>query len=112
MVVHIDVKEEAIAEKIWTTSPDYVNSIAQIKKKNERYKNILLIVKIKQHIELQNIHHMIRRFFFENVELFFITAFEMLLEISVTWKRSHDVQEIHWLIFVWGSATRTVRPWS
>lgn len=81
-------------------------------KKNERYKNILLIVKIKQHIELQNIHHMIRRIFFENVELFFITAFEMLLEISVTWKRSHDVQEIHWLIFVWGSATRTVRPWS
>lgn len=42
----------------------------KLKKKNERYKNILLIVKIKQHIELQNIHHMIQGFFFENVELF------------------------------------------
>lgn len=97
---------EQLHQILWNTF------FLKLKCKNKRYKNILLIVTIKQHIELKNIHHMIQRGFFWKTLSFFITAFEMLLKIMVTWKRSHDVKEIHWLIFVWGSATRTVRPWS
>lgn len=60
------------------------------KPKNERYKNILLIVKIKQHIELQNIHHMIQVFFLKTLSFFFYHSIW-----NVTRNIGH-VEEITW----------------
>lgn len=75
---------EQLHQILWNTF------FLKLKCKNKRYKNILLIVTIKQHIELKNIHHMIQRvFFLENVELFYHSIW------NVTKNNGH-VEEITW----------------